>query len=104
MQAVIRDGGHQYRVAEGDTLDIELRRAEAGSTLEFGDVLVLSDTAGAPRIGTPTIAGAKVVAKVVGETPGEKVIVAQFRRRKNSRRRVGHRQSFLRVTIESIQG
>lgn len=104
MQAVIRDGGHQYQVSEGATLDVEYRDIEAGSTLEFPEVLLINGEGSESRIGTPTVDGARVVARVVGPVKGDKVIVAHFRRRKDSRTRVGHRQPYLRVQIESIQG
>ncbi len=102
MEAVFRDGGHQYKVSEGDTLDIEYREAESGSKLEFSEVLLVGEGAEA-RIGTPTVSGAKVVAKVIGPVKGKKVIVTKFRRRKDSRTRRGHRQSYLRVQVESIE-
>ena len=101
MEAVIRDGGHQYRVSEGMTLDVELRDAEAGATLEFPEVLLISGD-GDARIGTPTVDGAVVKAKVIGPVKGEKVIITKFRRRKASRCRTGHRQRYLRVQVESI--
>ena len=104
MEAVIRDGGHQYTVAEGELLDVEFREVDAGETLEFPEVLYIRDEGAAARIGAPTVDGAKVIAKVVGPVKGDKLIVAKFRRRKSSRRRVGHRQGYLRVQIEKIEG
>jgi large subunit ribosomal protein L21 len=75
---------------------------ESGSKLEFAEVLFLDAGNGGARIGTPRIPGAKVVAKVLGEIKGDKIVVAKFRRRKNYRRRIGHRQPYLRIQIESI--
>jgi large subunit ribosomal protein L21 len=103
MEAVIRDGGHQYRVAEGMKLDIQFRDAEAGAALEFPEVLWVGGEGAKPQFGTPTVRGAKVLARVVGPVKGEKLLVAYFRRRKGSRKRVGHRQPYLRVQIEKIQ-
>ena len=102
MEAVIRDGGHQYRVSEGMTLDIQFRDAEKGSSLEFADVLYVGGEGAETRIGSPTIDGARVHARVIGPVKGEKLIVAKFRRRKGSQTRTGHRQRYLRVEIEKI--
>lgn len=103
MEAVIRDGGHQYRVSEGMILDVEYREAETGATLEFPEVLFVGDDGGEPTIGSPVVEGARVVAKVVGPVKGKKLVVAKFRRRKGSQTRTGHRQPYLRVQIEKIQ-
>ena len=104
MQAVIRDGGRQYKVQEGDRLEVDFRKQlEPGSTIEFPEVLLIED-GDASRIGAPLVDGAKVVGKVVDHVQGEKLIIMHFRRRKNSRRRVGHRQKYTQVQIEAIQG
>ncbi len=103
MEAVFRDGGRQYTAQEGATLDLDYRAAEPGSTIEFDEVLFVNRGAGTPDVGTPLVSGAKVVGKVVGEVKGKKLVIMHFRRRKNSRRRVGHRQKYTRVAIESIQ-
>jgi large subunit ribosomal protein L21 len=102
MEAIIRDSGQQFRVKKGQTIEVDYRDAEPGSTLEFPEVLYVW-TDGETRVGTPLVKGARVVAKVLGEARGPKLIVMDFRRRKNSRRRVGHRQSYTRVQIEDIQ-
>lgn len=104
MEAIFRDGGKQYRVSEGSTIDVELREAEPGSTLEFSDVLFVGEEGKPARIGTPLVDGARVVGTVVGEVRGPKVIAAHFHRRKNSRRRVGHRQPYTQVKIDRIEG
>ncbi len=103
MEAVIRDGGHQYRVSEGLTLDIEYRQMEKGATLEFPEVLYVGGEGSPAKVGTPTVAGAKVVAKVLGPVKGDKVISTIFRRRKGLRHRRGHRQPYLRIQIEKIE-
>jgi len=103
MEAIIREGGRQFKVKEGATVDMDYREVEPGSKLEFGDVLYLATEGGASKIGTPTLKGAKVIGTVVGTVKGQKVIAAQFRRRKDSRRRVGHRQKYTKVRIDSIQ-
>ena len=103
MYAVIKTGGKQYRVAANDTLTIERIAGEAGQTVEFAEVLMLAG-AGAPKIGKPTIAGAKVTAEVVEQGRGDKVIAFKKRRRKNSRRKRGHRQDLTTVKIKDIIG
>jgi large subunit ribosomal protein L21 len=103
MEAIFRDGGKQYKVSEGATIEVELKELEPGSTLEFPDVLFVGEEGKPPRVGTPVLEGAKVVGTVLGEIRGPKVLIANFLRRKNSRRRIGHRQPYTRVKIERIQ-
>src|SRR6266511_790914 len=102
MEAVIRDGGRQYRVKVGDTLKVDYRPLEKGSSLEFPEVLFLGGE-GEPKVGSPTVAGAKVLATVLGPVKDKKVIIATFRRRKGLHTRVGHRQPHLTVKIERIE-
>jgi large subunit ribosomal protein L21 len=100
--AVIRTGGKQYRVQEGDTLSLELLAGAPGDEIEFGDVLMLGgDT---PKFGKPTIAGATVKAQIVAQERGERLVVFKFKRRKRFKRRNGHRQYLTTVKIGSIQG
>jgi large subunit ribosomal protein L21 len=100
--AVIRTGGKQYRISEGDTLAVELLTGSPGDEIEFSDVLFVGgDT---PKIGTPTVAGAKVKAKIVAQDRGERLVVFKFKRRKRYKRKNGHRQYLTSVTITSIQG
>ena len=101
MYAIIADGGRQYKVEEGQALEIDFREAKAGEKLTFDRVLAVSTDAGF-KLGKPTVSGATVSAKVIGETKGEKIFVQKFRRRKNSKRRTGHRQKYVKVVIESI--
>jgi large subunit ribosomal protein L21 len=103
MYAVIRTGGKQYRVAANDVLEIEKLDGEAGSTLEFTDVLMLGEGESV-TVGTPLVAGAKVTAELVAQTRGPKLIAFKKRRRKNSRRKKGHRQDLTRVRITDIVG
>jgi large subunit ribosomal protein L21 len=103
MYAVIKTGGKQYRVAQNDLLEIERLPGENGATIEFGEVLMVGGD-GAAKIGTPFIKGAKVVAELVDQTRGPKVIAFKKRRRKNSRRKIGHRQDLTLVRITSITG
>ena len=103
MYAVIKTGGKQYRVAANDVLEIEKLEGEAGSTLEFTDVLMVGEGESV-TVGTPLVAGAKVTAELVAQTRGPKLIAFKKRRRKNSRRKKGHRQDLTRVRITDIIG
>ena len=102
MFAVIKTGGKQYRVAAGDEVTIEKLAGEAGEVISFGEVLMVGGEAGSV-VGSPIIAGASVAAEVVKQTRGDKVIVFKKRRRKNSRRRNGHRQWLTVVRITGIE-
>jgi large subunit ribosomal protein L21 len=100
--AVIRTGGKQYRVAEGDTLNVELLTGKPGDEIEFSEVLLVSgDT---PKVGTPMVAGAKVKAQILNHDRGERLTVFKFKRRKRYKRKNGHRQHFTAVKITAIQG
>ena len=100
MFAVIRTGGKQYRVANGDVIKVEKLEAEAGSTIALDEVLMVSGEGAEARIGTPLVQGASVTAEVVAQGRGPKIIVFKKKRRKNYRRKKGHRQdlTILRIT------
>ena len=100
MYAVFEDGSHQYRVTEGDVVRIDYREAAIGSTLEMTKVL-LAGTGAEVKIGQPHLAGAKVVAEVMGN-PHDKLQIQHFRRRKGYRRLRGHTQTHVEVKIKSI--
>ena len=99
--AIIKTGGRQYRVAEGDTIDVDLLDVEAGKTATFGDVLMFADGKSITH-GDPLISGAKVTAEVVEQRKDKKVIAFKFKRRKGYHRTVGHRRKLTRVKIKSI--
>ncbi|MFQ3670936.1 MAG: 50S ribosomal protein L21 [Verrucomicrobiia bacterium] len=101
MFAVIRSGGKQYRVQEGDVLDVELFDAKEGGEATFGEVLLVADGESV-KVGRPTVEGAAVSAEVLGEVKGEKVVAFKFKRRQGYHRTVGHRQRFLRVKVKRI--
>jgi large subunit ribosomal protein L21 len=103
MYAIVADGGRQYKVEEGQFLEIDYRELDAGSDFVFDRVLALSDGENF-KLGSPTVSGATVRAKVIGDQPGEKIYVQKFRRRKNSKRRTGHRQKYVKVQVSSIAG
>jgi large subunit ribosomal protein L21 len=100
MFAVIRTGGKQYRVAADDVLKVDRIKGETGEIIQFGDVLVLGGEQ--VTLGTPAVAGASVAAEVLEQGRGDKIIAFKKRRRKNSRRKRGHRQDFTLVRITEI--
>jgi len=100
MYAVIKTGGKQVRVVEGQEIYVEKLDVEAGETFEFTEVLMLGGEN--VVIGTPTVEGAKVVAKVVKHGRGPKIIVFKYKVRKNYRRKQGHRQAYTKLVVESI--
>ena len=103
MYAIIAESGRQYRVEEGQQLDIDYREAAQGDEIKFERVLAVSNK-GDTKIGKPEVVGALVTAKVMGVKQGPKLVVQKFRRRKNSRRKTGHRQLYTTVQIEKISG
>lgn len=102
MYAVIQDGGRQFRLREGDRVQLDYRDVEAGQQIELNRVLACDGPAGT-LVGTPVLQGAVVVAEVIGQSNGPKVQVQKFRRRKGYRRLTGHRQSFTEVEIREIR-
>lgn len=100
MYAIFEDGSRQYRVSVGDTVRIDHRETTVGSSLDLGTVLLVAD-GGDILIGKPVVAGARVVAEVVGQ-PSTKTVIQHFRRRKNYRRLKGHRQPYIEVRIKQI--
>ncbi|MBU1093664.1 MAG: 50S ribosomal protein L21 [Firmicutes bacterium] len=100
MYAVIKTGGKQVRVSEGQEIYVEKLEVEAGETFEFTEVLMLGGDK--TVIGTPVIEGAKVVAKVLKHGRGPKIIVFKYKVRKNYRKKQGHRQAYTKLVIESI--
>ncbi|MCP3692911.1 MAG: 50S ribosomal protein L21 [Planctomycetaceae bacterium] len=103
MYAIIADSGRQYKVEEGQEVTIDFRDLAAGEEITFDRVLAVSGENGM-QLGQPTLDGAVVKAEVLGLTKGPKLIVQKFRRRKNSRRKTGHRQQSLKVRIAKIDG
>jgi large subunit ribosomal protein L21 len=101
MYAVIATGGKQYRVSEGETIQVEKLGADAGATVTFDEVLLVGNGADV-KIGAPVLQGAKVTAQVVNNGRGEKLIIFKYRRRKGYRRKTGHRQPFTAVKITGI--
>ncbi|MEE8155213.1 MAG: 50S ribosomal protein L21 [Phycisphaerales bacterium] len=107
MYAVIDDSGTQIKVAPGDVIDVDLRDLGAKKKkIKFDRVLVVGDDQGdsSASIGTPYVSGASVTAEVLEEVKGDKIDVIKFKRRKGYRRKQGHRQRYLRIKIEKIDG
>jgi len=101
MYAVIRSGGKQYTVRPGDTLHVEKLDGEAGASVDLDEVLMVSDD-DTTTIGTPTIAGARVVAEIVGHGKGKKVVVFKYKPKIRYRKRTGHRQRYTRLSVKEI--
>ena len=99
--AIFRTGGKQFRAEAGKTLRVPSLSAEAGTTVEFADVLLGSES-GNVRLGVPTLGGAKVTAEIVKHGLGDKIVVFKFKRRKNYARKQGHRQGYTEVRITDI--
>jgi len=101
MYAIIRAGGHQYRVAAGETIDVERMDVAEGDQIELGEVLLVGGDA--PRVGAPLVEGAIVRATVLGEVKGEKVVVFKYRPKNRYRIKTGHRQKYVRLQIDAIE-
>ncbi len=101
MNVVIKTGGKQYRVSEGDKLEVETLDAAPGDKIKFSEVLLVRDGINL-EIGAPLVEGAKVTATVLAHGRGEKIRIVKFKRRKQYRRQMGHRQNFTRVEITGI--
>ena len=101
MHAVIKTGGKQYRVAPGDTVKVETLAAEVGQQVTLSEVLALSNGDDV-KVGSPFVAGAAVVATVVGHGRHDKVTIFKMKRRKHYQKRQGHRQNFTELRIDSI--
>ncbi len=98
MYAIIASGGKQYKVSVGDVLFLEKVAGEAEGNVEFGEVLAIDGT-----IGAPTVSGAKVLGKVLKQGKGKKITVFTYRAKKGSARKLGHRQPFTKVEITGIE-
>jgi large subunit ribosomal protein L21 len=103
VYAIIRDRGMQYRVEEGQIVEIALLDAEPGSQVELGEVLLIGGGESA-QVGSPLVEGAKVLAKVLGDVKGDKLVVFKYKNKKRYRRRTGHRQQYTRIAISQIVG
>lgn len=102
MYAVIETGGKQYKVAEGDVIYVEKLDAEVDSTVELGNVLIVSKDDEGLVVGKPVVEGAKVNAKVLAQGKSKKVVVFRYKAKKDYRKKQGHRQPYTKLQIEKI--
>jgi large subunit ribosomal protein L21 len=103
MYAVIQTGGKQYRVEKGDVIKIEKLDGETGQPVDFDEVLMVSDGE-SQKLGTPIVAGAKVVGEILEQARDKKIFILKFKRRKHHMKRQGHRQYYTAVRITDIEG
>jgi large subunit ribosomal protein L21 len=103
MYAVVRSGGKQYRIEPGQRVRLERVAGNEGDAIELGEVLLIGGE-GEARIGQPLVAGAKAVGKIVGQGRGPKITLFKMKRRKNYRRKQGHRQDYTEVLVDRIEG
>ncbi len=103
MYAVIKTGGRQFRVMQGETLRVEKIDADVGAAVTFDEVLLVGSGEGV-TLGTPLVSGAKVAATVKAHGRGDKVRIIKFRRRKHHQKQMGHRQHYTEVEITGISG
>ena len=103
MYAIIVTGGKQYKVSEGDIIFVEKLNAEEGTTVTFDQVIAVSGNDGL-KVGAPTVAGATVTASVVKNGKGKKIYVLKYKAKKNEKKKIGHRQPYTKVQIQTIVG
>lgn len=103
MYAIIKTGGKQYRVQEGDSIFVEKLASEVDAEVVFDQVLAIVND-GDVKVGTPVVEGAKVTAKVLEQGKQKKIRIFKYKAKSNYRRRQGHRQPYTKVTIEKIEG
>ena len=103
MYAVIKTGGKQYRVQQGDVIFVEKINSQADEAVTFDEVLLVGD-GDQTKIGAPTVAGAKVEGKVLSQVKAKKIVVYKYKAKKNERKKQGHRQPYTKVEITAING
>ncbi len=104
MYALIQTGGKQYKVSEGTIVKIEKVDGEAGGNVVLDQVLMINDENGGVKIGSPLLENATVTARILEQGKNKKIIVYKYKKRKNYRRKQGHRQPYTRLLIEKIEG
>jgi large subunit ribosomal protein L21 len=103
MYAIIKTGGKQYKVAEGDTISVEKLEAEVGATITFDDVKLVAKDKGAAVVDKKTLESVKVEGTVLAQEKAKKIIVMKFKRRKGYKRKIGHRQKLTKLQITKIK-
>ena len=101
MFAIIKTGGKQYKVSEGDVIKVEKIEAEAGDKIEFDQVLMVAGDD--VKVGSPVVEGAKVSAEVLDQKKDKKIVIFKFKAKKNYRKKKGHRQPFTRLEVTKIE-
>jgi large subunit ribosomal protein L21 len=104
MYAVVETGGKQYRLSVGDVLKVEKLPVEVGEKYVLDKVLLIKDDNDSVKVGTPVVENAKVTVTAMEQGRGKKIIVYKYKRRKNERKKQGHRQAFTRIKVETIEG
>ncbi|MEA1961089.1 MAG: 50S ribosomal protein L21 [Bacillota bacterium] len=102
MYAIVQTGGKQYKVAVGDILNVEKLDAVAGDKLTLDQVLMVKDEDGV-KVGSPIVEGAKITVEVIEQGRGKKITVFKYKKRKNYRRKQGHRQAYTKLKVEKIE-
>jgi large subunit ribosomal protein L21 len=103
MYAIIKTGGKQYKVSPGDIISVEKLAGNIGDKVNIDDVLMIGGDKG-PKIGSPTIKGAKVSGVITDQRRGKKINILKYKRRKGYKRKQGHRQLYTQIKIEDIKG
>jgi large subunit ribosomal protein L21 len=103
MYAVVRTGGRQFRVAQGESVRVEKLPGAVGDSIELAEVLLVAD-GGEPRVGAPVLKGARVVGTIVAQGKGAKLTMFKMKRRKGYRRKYGHRQLYTEIRVDRIEG
>jgi large subunit ribosomal protein L21 len=103
MYAVVRTGGRQFRVAQGESVRVEKLPGAVGDQVELAEVLLVGSD-GEPRVGSPVLAGAKVVGTIVAQGKAPKLTMFKMKRRKGYRRKYGHRQLYTEIRVDRIEG
>lgn len=102
MYAIVKTGGKQYKVAEGDVLFVEKLEANAGEEITLNEVLACTNAEGELKVGAPVVEGASVTAKVVEQGKAKKIVVYKYKAKKDYRRKQGHRQPYTKIVVEKI--
>ena len=104
MYAILETGGKQYKVQPGDVIEVERIDGEVGAQVELGRVLMVTGDDGTPKVGSPLLDGATVLAEVVEQAKGRKIIVFKYKNKVRYRRKTGHRQQLTRLRIGDVRG
>lgn len=104
LYAVVQTGGKQYKVSEGEFLKVEKLPAEVGEKLVLDQVLMLKDDDGNAKVGDPLVTGARITVEIVEQGRDKKIVIFKYKKRKNCRKKQGHRQAYSKIKVEKIEG